>query len=209
VDQQTGAIGVVLAGGRGRRIGGGKAVVELHGRPLLSYPVGALQAALGEVVVVAKAETELPDLPGVAVWLEPDEPRHPLCGIVHALGAAAGRPIVVVAGDLPFVDARLVERLAHADAGGRPAVVPRAGGRLQPLLARYDVAAAEPLARALAGPSGPLTAAVEALEPALLEVDDEETFFNVNVPEDLLTATALMDRSDRPDEPSGRPPGGG
>jgi molybdenum cofactor guanylyltransferase len=201
---QDAPIGVVLAGGRGRRIGGGKAVVELRGRPLLSYPLGVLRDALGEVVVVAKGDTELPSLPGVAVWVEPDEPRHPLAGIVHALAAAKGRPVLVAAGDLPFLDPGLVRRLARADARGRPAVVPRAGGRLQPLLARYDTAAAEPLTRALSDPPGPLTAAIEAIGPEIVDCDDEAPFFNVNVPEDLLTATALMDRPERPDGPAPR-----
>jgi molybdopterin-guanine dinucleotide biosynthesis protein A len=188
-------VGAVLAGGAGRRIGGGKATVELHGRPLLSYPVGALQAVLDDVVVVAKPRTELPELPGIAVWTEPDEPQHPLTGIVHALRCAGGRPVLIAAGDLPFVDAPLVRTLVAADAAGAVAVVPRAGGRLQPLLARYEPAARQPLVDALAAASlGRLGEIVAALDPQILEIDDERPFFNVNLPEDLLTATALMDR---------------
>lgn len=196
-------IGVVLAGGLGRRIGGAKAIVELHGRLLVQYPVTALQAVLAEVVVVAKAGTELPPLPGVPIWIEPAEPRHPLAGVVHALegaGAAAGiadmaREILVAAGDLPFLTPSLVERLAHADAGGAPAVVPRADGRLQPLLARYAPEAYGPLAQALTrDPLPSLTAAVAALEPCVLDVEDAMAFFNVNAPADLLTAAGLLDR---------------
>lgn len=196
-------IGVVLAGGAGRRIGGAKAVVELAGTPLVQYPLRALQAVLAEVVVVAKAGTALPPLPGVPIWLEPAHPRHPLAGIVHALegaGATAGiegaaREILVSAGDLPFVAPDLVEWLAHVDAGGAPAVVPRAGGRLQPLLARYGPAAHAPLAAALAQDELPsLTAAVAALHPRVVELGDEHPFFNVNAPEDLLTAAGLLDR---------------
>jgi molybdopterin-guanine dinucleotide biosynthesis protein A len=189
-------IGVVIAGGAGRRIGGDKAVLSLNGIPLIAYPVAALLAALPEVSVVAKADTALPPLPGVAVWIEPDEPRHPLTGIVHALELAAGRAVLVCAGDLPFVSASLVQELAHADAQGRPIVVPRCGGRLQPLLARSEPTAHEPLAAALATPDGPgpLTQLVEGLDPLVLERDDERPFFNVNAPEDLLTAAALLDR---------------
>jgi molybdopterin-guanine dinucleotide biosynthesis protein A len=194
--QQNAPIGVVLAGGAGRRIGGGKAVVELHGRPLVSYPVGVLQAALGDVAVVAKADTELPPLPGVEIWTEPDEPHHPLAGIVHALDSADGRSVLVVAGDLPFLTETLVRRVATADAHGRAAVVPRAAGRMQPLLARYERTARAPLAKALGGPPRMLTDIVAALHPHVLEVDDDEAFFNVNLPEDLLTATAMMDRTD-------------
>jgi len=200
-------IGVVLAGGAGRRIGGAKAIVELRGEPLVRYPLRALQAVLAEVVVVAKQATDLPPLPGVPIWLEPAQPRHPLAGIVHALeaaGAAAGiegpgREILVAAGDLPFVDPALVERLAHADAGGAPALVPRVDGRLQPLLARYAPAAHAPLAAALAhDPLPALTDAVAALRPRILELDDTRPFFNVNAPEDLLTAAGLLDRDGPP-----------
>ncbi len=196
-------IGVVLAGGAGRRIGGGKAAVELCGTPLVVYPLRALQAVLAEVVVVAKRESELPPLPGVPIWIEPPEPRHPLAGIVHALeaaGAAAGmeglgREVLVSAGDLPFVGPDLVDLLAHADAGGAPAVVPRAGGRLQPLLARYAPAAHAPLAAALAqDPPPSLSDAVAALRPRVLELEDARSFFNVNAPEDLLTASGLLGR---------------
>ena len=96
---RRGAIGVVLAGGAGRRIGGDKATVELEGRPLLHYPLSVLRAVLDEVAVVAKQSTVLPGLDvEIAIWLEPEEPRHPLAGIVHALRCARGRPVVVVAG---------------------------------------------------------------------------------------------------------------
>lgn len=203
MDDTRDPIGVVLAGGAGRRIGGGKAVVELHGTPLVRYPLRALQAVLAEVVVVAKQGTALPPLPAVPIWIEPAEPRHPLAGIVHALegaGAAAGIPgmardVLVSAGDLPFVGPDLVELLAHADADGAPAVVPRAGGRLQPLLARYGPGAYPALAQALRqDPLPSVTEAVAALEPRILELEDAQPFFNVNLPEDLLTAAGLLDR---------------
>src|SRR5919112_5249330 len=94
-------VGAILAGGLGRRIGGDKAVVELANRPLLLYPLEALRSVTPEVAVVAKRDTALPSLAGEAnVWVEPDEPRHPLTGIVHALRLSAGRPVLVVAADM-------------------------------------------------------------------------------------------------------------
>ncbi len=191
--ETTQPIGVVLAGGAGRRIGGEKALVALHGTPLIAYPVAALRIVLGEVLVLAKADTELPPLPGVVLCVEPDEPRHPLAGIVHALARAQGREVLVCAGDLPFVTEPLLRVLLAADPQGAPAVVPRAGGRLQPLLARYLAAAHAPLAAALEG-GGRLTDAIAALGPRVLDVADERPFFNVNLPEDLLTAAAMIDR---------------
>ena len=188
---RRGAIGVVLAGGGGRRIGGDKAMVELEGRPLLFYPLAVLRAVLDEVAVVAKQSTILPALdPDVAIWLEADEPRHPLAGIVHALRCARGRPVMVVAGDMPFVTRGLVAALARERSRGAPAVVPRASGSLQPLCARYDPRALTALAACDFG--APVRDVVAALSPRIVDWPDDEPFFNVNHPEDILQAAALL-----------------
>jgi molybdopterin-guanine dinucleotide biosynthesis protein A len=176
----TDPIGAVLAGGRSRRMGGSKATADLGGRPLVAWPLEALRAVLDDVVVVAKRATALPPL-DVPVWVEPDEPRHPRAGIVHALERADGRAVLACAVDLPLVTPLLVRTIAHAE--GTVAVVPRAGGRLQPLLARYEPAALAALRSAPA--DEPLTATVEALAPSVLEIADAEAFTNANTPEEL------------------------
>ena len=193
VHDQAAPIGVVMAGGAGRRLGGDKAIVRLRGRPLISYPVAALQAVLDHVVVLAKAETQLPELAGVTVWIEPDEPRHPLAGLRQALALAGGREVLVCAADLPLVGPALVRELCRADGQGRAAVLACAAGRMQPLLGRYLPEAGELLGR-VAAPEGPLLASVASLRPTLIEVRDERELFNVNTPEQLLEAAALLDR---------------
>ena len=186
-------IGVILAGGMGRRIGGSKAVVELQGRPLIGYPLAALGEALAEVAIIAKSDTELPSLPGVTVWIEPDEPRHPLVGIMQALGLAGGRSVLACAADLPFVTAELIRRLAHVDPGAAPAVVASYDGKAQPLLGCYQPRAIELLAASAPQAGVPLLEAVAAIEPLLYEVDDPQLLFNVNSPDDLLQAAAMLD----------------
>jgi molybdenum cofactor guanylyltransferase len=185
-------IGVILAGGQGRRIGGSKAVVQLAGQPLISYPLDAVRTALGEVAVVAKADTQLPSLPGVTVWVEPDAPRHPVVGIVQALALAEGRPVVVCAGDLPFVTPELIYRLATADLGKSPAVVACCGTDVQPLLGCYAPRAIDPLRLGLPA-EPPVRELVASLNPRMLEVGDPELLFNINSPEDLLHAAGILD----------------
>ena len=73
VKSQAAPVGVILAGGRGSRLGGEKATVQLGGRPLISYPLAAMKAAVGEAVVLAKPMTRLPALEGVRVAFEPEE----------------------------------------------------------------------------------------------------------------------------------------
>ena len=187
-------MGVVLAGGLGRRMGGSKATVELNRRPLISYPLEALWRALGDVAIVAKFDTELPSVPGAVVWIEPQEPRHPLIGIVHALSLSEGRPVVVCASDMPLVTPDLVGRIARADPLGAPAVVASVGGEIQPLLGCYQPSALAPLSAAAPDPGIPLREAVAALAPVRYEVDEPECLFNVNSPDELLQASGLLDR---------------
>jgi molybdenum cofactor guanylyltransferase len=187
-------IGAILAGGRGRRIGGEKAIVELHGKPLICYPVEAVRQVLSRVAILAKTGTRLPRLSGVAVWIEPESPRHPLVGITQALALSGGRPVLICAGDLPFVTPELIRKLVKADPGRAPAVVACCEDRMQPLLGCYQPRALALLADAAREGTGRLMDAVAAIEPILLEVEDPEELFDVDSPDDLLLATAMLDR---------------
>ncbi|MGA2010785.1 MAG: NTP transferase domain-containing protein [Solirubrobacteraceae bacterium] len=195
-DPSPAPIGVVLAGGRGRRLGGDKALAMLGSRPLISYPLAAMSAVLADVAVVAKPGTALPPparLCGAEVWLEPAEPRHPLVGLLYALRRAAGRPVLVCASDLPFVTPAVLRALTRAPAGGAPAVLAcSASGAAQPLLGRYEPAAADLLAGAARAAAAPLQAAVAAIGPRHLTVEDPDALFNVNSPQDLAAAEALL-----------------
>lgn len=188
-------IGVILAGGRGRRMGGAKATVLLGGRPLICYPLDALSAVLSEVVVLAKADTELPSLPGTTVWVESETRHHPAIGIAQALGLAGGRSVVVCAVDLPFVTPAIIRELSAADPERAPAFVASSRGSLQPLLGCYHPRAANLLRPA---DERSLREQVAALSPQTLEIEDPPALFNVNAPEDVLQAAAMLGGSRLP-----------
>jgi molybdopterin-guanine dinucleotide biosynthesis protein A len=186
-------IGVLLAGGRGSRLGGAKALVPLAGRPLICHALAALRGAVGEVAIVAKPDTSLPVLDDVTVWREPAEPRHPLVGIVHALACAEGRPVLVCAADMPFVTSDVLVALAAADPRGAFAVVASSAERgLQPLLGCYQPEAGALLAAAAREGAAPVRRVVAGLGPRLFEVTDERALFNVNSAEDLAAAEAVL-----------------
>jgi molybdopterin-guanine dinucleotide biosynthesis protein A len=186
------AIVAVLAGGRGRRLGGAKPTAALAGRPLVWH---ALQAAAGaglDAVVVAKASTGLPSLQ-VPVLVEPEEPRHPLCGLVTALRFAAEArrsAVVALACDMPFVTAPLLAWLAALEG----AAMAQVGDRPQPLLARVPVGGLTQMERALADGLA-LRDALARLAPSILAEQALERFgdpqrlcFNVNDLGDLRQA---------------------
>jgi molybdopterin-guanine dinucleotide biosynthesis protein A len=186
-------IGVLLAGGRGRRMGGDKARVALGGRPLAQWALDALAGALDEVVVACRLDTELPALRGVTeAWVEPDGPRGPVAGIVSALREARGRPIVASSIALPLLTPEIVRALAAACDSGRPVVVPEVGGRLEALVARWEPAALPVLAGL--PPDLTLAAAARALDAATIPfAGGDVSFTRVDAPADLLLAASHLD----------------
>ena len=182
----------VLAGGLGSRLGGEKALAEVAGRPLVSYPVAAALAAGLETVVVAKPETELPDL-DVTVLREPEQPHHPLCGVLAALDAGDG-DVLALACDMPFVEPALLEWLSTQEG----AVVLHAADRLQPLPGRYPVVSRDRIAEAIAGDE-PMVHTLASLRARRVGVAELERFgdparmlFNVNEPVDLRYAERIL-----------------
>jgi len=187
-------VGAVLAGGRGSRIGGAKAIAELAGRPLVSYPVAALEAAGLEPVVVAKPDSELPPL-ACRTIREPAQPRHPARGLLAALRYAGQRPLVAVGCDMPFLSPVLLAWLASAD---DPLVVPALDGHPQPFPGRY-AGSLLPALEAAVDDGRALRATLDSASPRLIAEpelarfgDPERLCFNVNTPADLRRAERLL-----------------
>lgn len=179
---------VVLAGGRGRRLGGGKPLRALAGRPLISYPIAAARTAGLRPVIACKPETDLGpfDTTAVVVLREPTRPSHPLLGIATAL-RALDAPVVVCPCDLPLIPAAL---LAHLAGLSGEAVV--AGhDAIDPLLGRYGPGSIPALERAVTDGLAARTA-VAALDPLLVGTEQLSAFgdpaamlSNANTAEDL------------------------
>ena len=173
--------GAILAGGAGTRLGGvSKATLELEGRPLAAHVATALGELCDRVAIVCKPGTELPDLPGIERWDEPEEPSHPLTGIVHALEHADG-PVLVCATDMPWVTADACRSLLDA-APGAVAAVAVGEGEMCPVFGVYSPGALDVLRSA--PPDAPLRETVAALDPARVALPPA-ILRSVNRPEDL------------------------
>lgn len=173
----------VLAGGAGRRFGGDKTSAPLEGTTLLGRVASALTAAGLAPVVAIGGPDPRPD--GVTAIADRHPGEGPLGGVLTALEWSPRAHTVVVAADLPLLDATTVRSLVHR-AGARPGsvAVARAAGHLQPTCACWPRTALAPLrssfdagersiARALAG------LAVEPVDvPARVVAD-------VDTPDDL------------------------
>jgi molybdenum cofactor guanylyltransferase len=168
----SGVVGVVLCGGRGRRMGlqGGKALASLGGRPLICYPLEALAVVCDRVAVACKAETELPELGGdVERWDEPEQVQHPLAGIINALEQSEGRPVLICATDMPFITPQACRALIEAKSTQSRAVCALSDGRLQPVFCLYMPSALSSLRAS--GLNEPLTETLLSLNPKTVPIE--------------------------------------
>lgn len=182
--------GLVLAGGRSRRMGVDKALLTVGGRTLTARAVAVLESVCDEALVASGDGRRLPGL-GAGQVADAVHEAGPLAGIVAGLEAARHDLVAVVAVDLVHASAPVLDLLAGRWSG-EPAVVPRAGGRLQVLHAVYARHAAPGLRTLLEEGRRSVTDAVRTLgarvvEPAEWSPADPAGRFalNVNRPEDL------------------------
>ena len=193
--------GIVLAGGLSRRLGRDKAVEPIDGEPLISRVIRRLEDLTDEIVVVVNnsargEQLPLSDSTKVAVDIYPDSGS--LGGIFSGLSAAKNDWGFVVACDMPFLNSSLIARiltLRHS----YDAVVPVLGGFPEPTHAAYSKACLPHIERRLKSNQLRIAAFFDSVRVMSLpeeEVDqfDPEhlSFFNVNTPDDLARAVALI-----------------
>ncbi|MGM1065003.1 molybdenum cofactor guanylyltransferase [Saccharothrix sp. Mg75] len=133
---------VVLAGGRGSRLGGvDKASVVVDGRTLLDRVLDAVAGARETVVVGPLRDVPGLDLSGV-LWAREDPPGGgPVAGLAAGLAHVTADVVVVLAVDQPGLTRSTVDRLRSAvdNADNAGAVLVDAGGRAQWLTGAWRV----------------------------------------------------------------------
>ncbi|WP_212525498.1 molybdenum cofactor guanylyltransferase MobA [Actibacterium sp. MT2.3-13A] len=200
----SGIPGVILAGGKATRMGGGdKGLRAVGGKRLLDHVIARLAPQCAALAINANgapdrfAEFALPVLPDSL----PDHPG-PLAGVLAGLDWAADagfEAIVTAAADTPFFPRDLVARLREA-AG--PEGLALAGSRDEngklwrhPTFGLWPVALRDDLRDALQGGLRKIVLWTDAHQAGLAEFSARpfDPFFNVNTPEDIAEAERLLE----------------
>lgn len=195
--------GVLLAGGQSRRMGGGdKCLLELGGRTLLQRIVDTATPQVGPLVLNTNSEPSL--FAGYGLPIAPDVVdgfAGPLAGVLTGLEwAAANAPgcdwVASFACDAPFAPRDLVARLmAAVTRDGADMACAASGGRDQPVFALWPVRLAGALRDAVVAEDMrkvDIWTARYRLARVEFGTAGGDPFFNINRPEDLDTAAALL-----------------
>jgi molybdopterin-guanine dinucleotide biosynthesis protein A len=189
--------GVILCGGKSKRMGRPKAWLPFGAELMLPRVVRLLGEVVAPLVVVAAPGQDIPPLPpNVLVVRDDEKGRGPLQGLAAGLGALQGRADAAYASscDVPFLQPAFVHRLIDL-LGDHHICVPRVGDYHHPLAAVYRVSVVEAVERLLeANRLRPVflfdavpTRIVQATE--LADVDPTfQTLRNLNTPEEYEAA---------------------
>jgi molybdopterin-guanine dinucleotide biosynthesis protein A len=199
-------LGVVLAGGRSRRMGRTKALVDVDGRPMARRVADALSAGGCDPVVIVGGDPAELGVLGLPVVDDLHPGEGPLGGVLTALalltdrddtfadeagvaggdaGGAGGDAVLVAACDLPWLSSVTVAELLAASARRPDAQVVMAhGDRREPALAIWRTSAHDPLRLAFDEGERALYRAVRSVSAVDVDVAPA-ALRNVNTPGDL------------------------
>lgn len=192
--------GVIVAGGLARRMGGGKPLRLLAGRPILEHVISRFLPQVSALALNANdpperfAQFALPVIgDSVGGWV------GPLAGILAAMDwAGDSADVVTVPADAPFLPLDLVARLLAARKEGDAEIaVASSGGRRHPVAALWPTRLADTLRRALLAEGlRQVETFVGRFRVATADFPDRpiDPFHNINTPEDLAVAEAMAVR---------------
>ncbi len=198
--------GVILAGGQARRMGGAdKALLPLAGRPLLAHVLDRLEPQVDRVLISANGDPArfagfgcpvVPDATPQDPLSQGPVSQGPLSGIHAALVRAASlgaSHLVSTPVDSPFLPGDLVPQLMlAAEASPHGLAIARTTDGDHPATALWPVTLAPALQAFLAEGGAKVTRFTDAHHATHADFADPRAFLNLNTPEDLATAEALL-----------------
>lgn len=190
--------GIILAGGRSRRLGQDKALVKLEGRPLALWVVAALESLVQECLLVSNYPVTHFDL-GLPLVSDLIPSRGALGGILTGIFFASTPLVAAVPCDTPFVQPDLLRRMvARARQGKVEVVMCQSSRGLEPLPAIFHTRVFDRLQEHLAQGDFRVRSFLSQCRSLVLDAADldgrPESFFNINTPADLAQARQQADQ---------------
>lgn len=203
IDLEPPVLGLLLAGGRARRLGGGdKCLKRIGGNTLLELVLARATPQVAYLLINAGGDPGRFQRFGPPVVADVIGGfQGPLAGILTGLEWATGnlpqcRFVATFATDTPFLPVDLVARLQQAvKLEGADLALAASAGRTHPVFGLWPVHLAAPLRQAMIGEGMRKVDAWTAryrVATVPFPTGDGDPFFNVNVPEDLAKAEARV-----------------
>lgn len=179
--------GIVLAGGRGQRMGGADKGLELlESRPMVEFVIARFAPQVDELLIVANRNLERYGSFGHRVVSDAiGDFAGPLAGLHRGMREAANELVCTVPCDSPFLPADLVTRLRMPVEAGADLAVATTGGRQQPVFCLTRRSLLPQLESYLASGQRRFDGWYAALRTVAVSFDNDTAFANINTAAEL------------------------
>lgn len=193
---------IILAGGRGKRMGyREKSMMVIHGQPLITYVIKSFENVVDEIIISVRDKTqgELLEsiLPGYKYAYDEFENTGPLAGILSGLTLCKNEFCFIAACDMPFINEDVVKMLFNMSESHDAAIPRWEDNFLEPLHAVYRCRpmiqesrkSIEQGENTILDPIFRINVNYMSIE-TIRKIDPNlRTFININTPEDMLQCT--------------------
>ncbi len=188
--------GIILAGGKGIRLGRNKGMAELNGRHLVEYVIDKLNGICDEVLI--SSNTEQCKKFGLPVIPDQYHAKGPMAGIHACLKAAKNEHCFVVSVDTPFVGPEFIRFMLESKKDGLIAAPWYEKDHYEPLCAYYNKGAIPVMEAFFEKGNYKLPDVFMALPFTAVSIPKDAAFYhpmlfhNINTEEDLLHAEQFL-----------------
>lgn len=181
--------GIVLAGGRSRRMGTDKSVMKLHNKTLIEYSINALKPLCNKVVI--SSNNFIYDNTGCEVWPDELPDQAPIVGIYSCLKRSTTQYNIILSCDMPLMSTAMIEYLLTNSDNYDITVPVHDNDLIEPLCGVYKQSAVFILKKYIDGGNFRLNQCIREASHRLITVDHRLPFYspdmfsNVNTPDDF------------------------
>jgi len=181
--------GIVLAGGRSRRMGTDKSMMVLYGKSMIEYSIDALKPLCHKVVI--SSNNFIYDFTGCEVWPDELPDQAPIVGIYSCLKRSATEYNIFLSCDMPLISTLMLEYLVASSSDCDITVPVHEDGFMEPLCGIYKQSSIDILKQFIDERNFRLNDCIRAASHRLVPINNQLPFYspdlfsNINTPDDF------------------------
>jgi molybdopterin-guanine dinucleotide biosynthesis protein A len=181
--------GIVLAGGRSKRMGEDKSLMRLNGKTMIEFSIDALKPLCSKVIISSKQS--IYDFTGCQVWHDEIENQAPIIGIYSCLKRSETDVNIILSCDVPLISKELLEFLLANSADHEITVPIHDNGMIEPLCGIYKKSATGILKVCIDEGNFSMQDCILKASNILVKIDNLSMYFpgnqfkNINTPADF------------------------
>jgi molybdopterin-guanine dinucleotide biosynthesis protein A len=171
--------GIVLAGGRSRRMGTDKSMMMLNGKSLIEYSINALRPLCNNIVI--SSNRNIYDFTGCEVWPDELPDQAPIIGIYSCLKRSSTEYNIILSCDMPLISTTMLEYLLLHSENYDITIPVHENNLIEPLCGIYRQSSVEILSKFISKGNFRLNVCIRAALHRLIVVDNQLAFYSPNM----------------------------